>query len=101
MTEQLTIKLNASSFEPLLTELMKRHGQAIATSNSDLVGKSVFMSYFLTYYKQELLGGKSFMELVEEKVGISTSELMISFLNAYNTFRKEGIDDTKIVDFAF
>jgi hypothetical protein len=93
ITEQITVKLNAKRFRPLMKELESFAGDGLIECPSDLVGKALFYCYYSIYHKRDDRDGKSVVEFVSEKSGEQKSELILNFLKEYHTFKKHGLKD--------
>jgi len=81
------IKLNEKKFKPLLDKL-KSDGHGPVASYSELAGKIIFFDYLLWTKKCEELRGKTKMEFLLEKLGLSNDELTVDFLQKYIEFLK-------------
>jgi hypothetical protein len=90
MTEQITIKLNKELFRPLIDELRDFGGHGITESDSDLVGKTLFFTYFFISRNQEP-SGKTALESVLEFRKVEKAEAILRFLNDYYLFKKKGL----------
>ncbi len=90
MTHQIVIKLNEERFKPLLDKL-KANGHGAVSSYSELVGKIIFFDYLLWNKKCEELSGKTKIEFLIDKLGLTNDELTIDFLQKYIEFTKSGI----------
>jgi hypothetical protein len=89
MTEQITVKLNKKMFRPLLDEIRTFGGEGMYDSDSDLVAKSLFFTYYFMQVKQK--SGKTIMETVMQARNLEKAEAVLSFLNDYFTFKKHGL----------
>ena len=93
MTEQITVKLNKKMFRPLMDELRAFGGNGMYDSDSDLVAKSLFFCYFFTSVKQK--SGKTGLETIMQFRNLEKAEAMLTFLNDYYTFKKQGLSAFK------
>jgi hypothetical protein len=91
ITEQITIKLNAKRFRPLLKKLEAFGGHGLTDSDSDLVGKALFYCYYSIYCKKPDCKNMSTFEMVSAMSGKEKPELVLNFLNKYAEFKKQGL----------
>jgi len=91
MTKQITIKLNHKQFRPLLDKLQEFAGLGLTESDSDTVGKSLFLCYQSLIQRNPNRDNKTHFEILIENVGIDRAQAMIYFLNNYSEFKKKGL----------
>jgi hypothetical protein len=89
MTKQITIKLNEERFRPLLNKLRMFGGDGITESDSDLVGKCLFLCYELIYNKRGR--DKTSFDVLAENAGQDKPQLILGFLSDYYRFKKKGL----------
>jgi hypothetical protein len=90
MTHQIVIKLNEERFKPILDKL-KIKGHGAVSSYSELVGKIIFFDHLLWTEKCEKFEGKTKIEFLINKLGLTNDELIVDFLQKYIDFTKSGI----------
>ncbi|GAI79159.1 unnamed protein product, partial [marine sediment metagenome] len=73
MTRQIVIKLNEEKFKPILDKL-KTLGHETTGSYSELVGKTLFLSYLFNTEKCADLDDKTRIDFLKEKLGMSNDE---------------------------
>jgi len=66
-------------------------GTGLSTSDSDLVGKCLFYSYFSIFCKVHDRNTKSGFEVLGESSNLESSEMILNFLQAYSLFKKQGL----------
>ena len=91
ITDQITIKLNAKKFRPLLKKLESFAGQGLVSCDSDLVGKALFYCYYSIYVKKPDCNNKTVFEIVSEMCKKDKPEMVLNFLNEYSDFKKHGL----------
>lgn len=91
ITDQITIKLNAKRFKPLIEKLENFAGKGITECNSDLVGKALFFCYYSLHDKKPACNDKTAFQIISEISGMGKPELLLDFLQAYSTFKKNGL----------
>ncbi len=91
VTKQITIKLNEEKFRPLIDKLNEFSGTGLATSDSELVGRCIFYTYFSIFSKVHNQNTKSGFEVLQDCSGQDSSELIMTFLQEYSSFRKKGL----------
>jgi hypothetical protein len=91
ITDQITVKLNAKKFRPLLEKLESFAGKGITECNSDLVGKALFFCYYSIYDKKPDCNDKTTFQIISEMTGMEKPEMLLNFLQAYSEFKKQGL----------
>ena len=84
---QITIKLNKERFRPLLDLL---NGFCPIGSDSDLVGRCIFFTYYANCIKQK--NGKTIIQNYYDDIGTNYEEDLGRFLIKYAEFKNKNLN---------
>jgi len=90
MTKQITVKLNSELFSPIINSIQKYEDKGCSKTNSECVGKMLFLVHQMLYKKYPKCDNMTKLEIMTKGLNMSLEEQFVEFHHEYAEFLKSG-----------